>query len=430
MTVGWLLYATVLGCLFGVAALAAQSAFAASRKPTRWAWCVSLAASLAVPLGVYLVPAPLPSPIAMLLPSLPISAVGSDDPAKAPRFLTLVESAFPYLWGLASATLLAWLGWNHYELRRARMAWPAVRLHGVEVQESPTTGPAVVGVLRGWITVPRWIHELDRDLQQLAVLHEREHQQQRDPALLWAGWLACAAVPWNPSLWWQLRRLRLAIEVDCDRRVLRGGTSIVRYGELLLEVGRRMTTRPRTAVALFETSSFLERRIRAMTSPATRGMVRALAAIGVVVVVVAFAFELPPPNGPSKSDGSIHRGPEADFPALVTAPSDTPPSFVFTPYTVKPRCIEGCDVDSLMRFMQEANAPASCGVTIGILLDTTGRVVATDILRGSVPPCEEAARDWAMTTRWTPAENNGEPVDVWIAQPISITPDQQVESGS
>jgi hypothetical protein len=32
-----------------------------------------------------------------------------------------------------------------------------------------------------------------------------------------------AALPWNVALWWQLMRLRAAIELDCDKRVVADG---------------------------------------------------------------------------------------------------------------------------------------------------------------------------------------------------------------
>ena len=41
---------------------------------------------------------------------------------------------------------------------------------------------------------------------------------------------------WNPLTWWQVRRSRLAIEVDCDRRVLRGGYDAHRYARTLVDV--------------------------------------------------------------------------------------------------------------------------------------------------------------------------------------------------
>ena len=54
-----------------------------------------------------------------------------------------------------------------------------------------------------------------------------------------AAW-AVALFPWNPALWLIVKRLRLAIEIDCDARVLAGRRSDVRdYGMLLLTVGSR-----------------------------------------------------------------------------------------------------------------------------------------------------------------------------------------------
>jgi hypothetical protein len=35
-----------------------------------------------------------------------------------------------------------------------------------------------------------------------------------------------------PLLWWQLRRLRHAIEVDCDARVLMAGHNMTTYGAI------------------------------------------------------------------------------------------------------------------------------------------------------------------------------------------------------
>ena len=35
--------------------------------------------------------------------------------------------------------------------------------------------------------------------------------------------MAVVLMPWNLPLWWQWRRLRFAIEVDCDARVLASG---------------------------------------------------------------------------------------------------------------------------------------------------------------------------------------------------------------
>ena len=40
------------------------------------------------------------------------------------------------------------------------------------------------------------------------------------PVFLMVTALTLILAPWNVALWWQLRRLRLAVEMDCDRRVV------------------------------------------------------------------------------------------------------------------------------------------------------------------------------------------------------------------
>ncbi len=89
-------------------------------------------------------------------------------------------------------------------------------------------------------------------VQSLILEHERQHMLARDPLLLRAGILLVMLVPWNLPLWWQLRRLRLAIELDCDARVLGSGADAIRYAEVLLGVVRRVTTVPVGVVAMSE----------------------------------------------------------------------------------------------------------------------------------------------------------------------------------
>ena len=75
---------------------------------------------------------------------------------------------------------------------------------------------------------------------------------------------ALIAMPWNVALWWQLMRLRVAVELDCDARVLRDADARS-YGDLLLEVARpRRRLALMGATAFAERASQLERRIRAI----------------------------------------------------------------------------------------------------------------------------------------------------------------------
>ena len=71
----------------------------------------------------------------------------------------------------------------------------------------------------------RWLLRRAPDEQRIVLAHEAEHVRARDPLLLAAGCAGVALLPWHPVSWWLLARLRLAVELDCDRRVLRRGVA-------------------------------------------------------------------------------------------------------------------------------------------------------------------------------------------------------------
>jgi len=58
----------------------------------------------------------------------------------------------------------------------------------------------------------------------MVIAHEQSHLAAHDPLLLIVALFLLVLMPWNLPLWWQLHRLRYAIEVDCDSRVLRGAS--------------------------------------------------------------------------------------------------------------------------------------------------------------------------------------------------------------
>ena len=161
---------------------------------------------------------------------------------------------------------------------------------------SKNVGPAVTGLWRPRIVVPGWALEITPSQRELMLLHEEEHVQAGDPRLLAWGLLAVVLAPWNPALWWQLRRLRLAVEVDCDARVLRRAARAPEYGELLLHVGRRRGQLALGTAALGEPVSFLERRIRRMATVLPRWRwLGALGGFAVATGAVVVACEAPRP---------------------------------------------------------------------------------------------------------------------------------------
>lgn len=98
-------------------------------------------------------------------------------------------------------------------------------------------------------------------------------------------------------------------------------------------------------------------------------------------------------------------------------------TFTFTPYTVKPKCKNGCTADDILRHVPPMlkRSGVSCSLTVGIRIDTSGNVTATDLLKSSGNNgCDQAAQQWAKTTRWSTAYNRDQAVVVWIAQPVTI----------
>ena len=135
-----------------------------------------------------------------------------------------------------------------------------------------------------------WITALDTPLRAIVLRHEEEHRLARDPQVLFMSTLAIALMPWNIALWIQARRLRLAVEMDCDARVLRAHPSTERYGLLMLTIAqRRSIAPPAFAPMLSEPTSHLERRILAM-QPSTRRFARFTIVGGTLVAASALLF--------------------------------------------------------------------------------------------------------------------------------------------
>jgi len=99
-------------------------------------------------------------------------------------------------------------------------------------------------------------------------------------------------------------------------------------------------------------------------------------------------------------------------------------TYEFVPFTVRPGCQRNCAPDDILRHLPTMlrRSGVSCSLTMGIRIDASGNVTATDLLESSGNrACDQAAEGWARTTRWTPAYNRDQPVVVWIAQPLILS---------
>jgi TonB family protein len=265
----WMLFALAVSALMTVAAFAAERVLKAYGRPTRFVWLSAIALSVLWPVAptiARLLPAP-PKPVNVLPFTIVLSApsVISADEAAAIRRALFVDRALMLVWVGLSLLLLARLVRGALALEESRRKWKRGRVNGTPVKVSENVGPAVVGLRTMDVVVPEWIFSLDEHLRAIVLCHEEEHREARDPLLLFAATVLVALMPWNVALWIQARRLRLAIEMDCDARVLRVHPSPERYGMLILTIAQRRSLAPvQFAPMLSEPKTNLERRILAM----------------------------------------------------------------------------------------------------------------------------------------------------------------------
>ena len=111
------------------------------------------------------------------------------------------------------------------------------------------------------------------------------------------GTIALVIMPWNIALWFARARLRLAVEADCDQRVLRRHPDVRAYGALLVDVSERSSSALLARVALIASTSHLAHRVALMTArrPRLRVLRAGVAAI-VACVCLAAACEAPRPT--------------------------------------------------------------------------------------------------------------------------------------
>ncbi len=199
---------------------------------------------------------------------------------------------------LTSLGMLALGAWSYRTQRRALRSAQVMSIDETTVHVSPSFGPAVFGTRDPRVVIPRWMLDRSADEIRLVLQHEQAHIAAGDPLLLLSGCLALALLPWNPFAWFMLSRLRLAIELDCDARVLAAGASTRRYGALLIDLSAASAPLPALtgAPAFSHRASHLERRIRNMTTrPGSLRTTRRLMAIALTsgALLAACGAELP-----------------------------------------------------------------------------------------------------------------------------------------
>jgi beta-lactamase regulating signal transducer with metallopeptidase domain len=294
-------YAIVVAALLSGAATLAEAGLRGAGRPARWVWVVALALSTTAPLwGPRISSQPESSPVAASaaaapqeIDALPAASPGAWDWVRAE--LAQPRAALPWIWWALGLGATAVVGIGLFRLERRTGRLPRGEIGGEEVALSEDFGPALVGLRTPRTVVPRWVLTLARREVGLILAHERAHRAAGDGRLLALGLMAVAACPWNPLVWLQFRRLRDAVEMDCDRRLLRDGVTYPAYARVLVLVRLRAAEVGGGAVALVESSSSLERRLRTMRGFRWTRQRVALTGAAALAMVVA-ACETPAPS--------------------------------------------------------------------------------------------------------------------------------------
>ncbi|MCY3699084.1 MAG: M56 family metallopeptidase [Gemmatimonadetes bacterium] len=311
MTLATMMYGLIVAVLVAGAAWCLDRGLRAHGRPTRWLWLGALGVGALAPFLPRFLPAAAaaagPGPFALPVGTLyELGAAAPPLPAQGGGFLAGIgiEDSLGALWIVGSAVVLILFALICVRLRRLRTTWEPRDACGEEVLRSDRFGPAVVGLIRSRIVLPSWAFGLGEKELEMVVLHEREHVRARDPVLLAAGLLLAALSPWNPAVWWSLARLRLAVEGDCDRRVLARGASARSYARLLLTVAAGCRRTPDPAPALIRGGhSVIERRLMMIRTATKKPRIRAsilTAAAG--LGLFALACDTPIPQSPTEPE--------------------------------------------------------------------------------------------------------------------------------
>jgi hypothetical protein len=297
--------------LLGLSAVFAERVLRSAKRPTRWAWLSALVGSLALQLWSLLGRAPAPAPGADSTGLVPggVESGGSwaalglswlfDLPIRVADAASRLDTVLTVGWATGTTLLTLSLVGGLMCLRARASRWRRARVEGEEILVSTDFGPALVGVWSPRIVLPGWALRLPPEDLSLAYRHEVEHRSAHDTWVLFAGALAVSLMPWNAGLWWYLRRLRTAVEMDCDARVLRAGASRRAYGALLLRIGSAQGNHRLPVLALARPKSLLERRLRMIvTNVSPRRPLHSIATAGVVIALVVAACETPAPTTP------------------------------------------------------------------------------------------------------------------------------------
>ena len=413
MIITWMLSAILFTALLALAARCADVALRVAGRQARGVWLAALAIALLWPMMAPMARTvwPATSGLKVMTVNLPAIRVLSNSGASSPTWLTNLELIVVSAWVVVSLALLLRLARAFVLLERAQASARRQMVDGVNVLVSRTLGPAVVGLAEPRVLVPSSLLDLDEPLRRLVLNHEDEHRRAHDQWIIVGSALAVALLPWNVALWWIARRARLALEMDCDARVLARGANAQQYGKLLVFIAQ---TQPATSVApmLAAGTSHLERRITAMCTPLpSRRRTRAAIALTGMTVALAAACTsdvADPVARPAMSSAA------ARTPTVVTEP--------YADYQLE-KPARQIAMGSLLKYPAALRAAKIHGEVLAqFVVDVHGRVEPGTFkaVKSDHALFTQAVSDALPGLRFEPAEVGGKKVRQLVQQPFTF----------
>jgi TonB family protein len=270
-------------------------------------------------------------------------------------------------------------------------------------------------------------------LRALILRHEEEHRRAHDTWLLLALAAAVAAMPWNVALWWIVRRARLALEVDCDARVLAAGGNATRYVQVLLLAAQRTSAAPLTPM-LVASRTHLERRIVAMQNriaQESQGRRRALRVVGATAAcVAALAIACSSPI----ADQTAAPQKENATPSTAMAPAGPREVNTDQPYfefqvEKQVQIAPGSGGPKYPAMLKSANVEGE--VLAQFVVNTDGRadVRTFKVLKSTHDLFTKSVRAALPDMHFTPAEIGGHKVKQMVQQPFTFSVSKEPTAG-
>lgn len=420
-----IMLSTVVASLaFAVGAYCAERGLRAVRRPTRAPWVIATLACVIVP-------------FAQIVILTFAASTASHDALRLPLTTILTGGVVQRLDTTTLANLSQWLlaGWicvslalcvrlfrSSRALMRIARTWRSRNVAGVHAWISASHGPAVVGLEDPEIVLPTRVQLLTSEEQRLAVAHEQQHIAARDHWLVRGAAFAEAVVPWNPLVWIATRRLRGAVEVDCDARVLQAMPNVRAYASLVLEVATWPLELPAAAPALGETAvTQLERRIRLMTGERpSRRLISAILPLSAALALGAYGCEVA--VNVDRPDTHTRANPDEVLvlPGVVTTGSKSATAYfefqVDRPVTVA----EGSAAPRYPETLRQAGVQGE--LLVQFVVDEQGRAdpATFKVLKSSHDSFSQSVREALPGMRFVPAEVKGVRVRQLVQQPFAF----------